>query len=429
MSNMKRLALVLLACSTPPLHAQPVGGVFRVNTYTTSHQSFPSVAMCGQGRFVVAWESVNQDGSSYGVFAQRFDGAGAPAGAEFRVNTYTTSGQDYLRVACDTEGGFVVVWRSYSQGFPNTSLFGQRYDASGNPLGTEFRASTYTLGDNQAPAVAVDFTGNFVVAWEGKAEEGSGFDIFFRRYGRSGAPLGAVFRANTTTTGDQRRPAVGLASVGGAFVIAWEADGKVFAQRYIGTGAPAGAEFQVNTYGSFADKLRPQVSVDAVGGFVVVWEGFHLFEAEGVIGQRFSSSGDRLGSQFRINTYTTGVQHTVRVASDSEGGFVTVWTNFPDFGAGSTFSQRYASSGAPIGAALRVNASVGQSEPAVALGDAGNVVVVWHERQQPSADDNIFGQRFQHTFPRGDANADGFVSVLDVFQLINFLFAAGPLPP
>jgi hypothetical protein len=28
----------------------------------------------------------------------------------------------------------------------------------------------------------------------------------------------------------------------------------------------------------------------------------------------------------------------------------------------------------------------------------------------------------------GDANADGVVSVLDVFHLINFLFAGGPAP-
>jgi hypothetical protein len=30
--------------------------------------------------------------------------------------------------------------------------------------------------------------------------------------------------------------------------------------------------------------------------------------------------------------------------------------------------------------------------------------------------------------PVGDANGDGFVSVLDVFYLINHLFAAGPVP-
>jgi hypothetical protein len=37
--------------------------------------------------------------------------------------------------------------------------------------------------------------------------------------------------------------------------------------------------------------------------------------------------------------------------------------------------------------------------------------------------------RFARVPIRGDANADGFVDVADVFYLINFLFAGGPTPP
>ena len=49
-----------------------VSGEFRVNTYTTDHQSGPSVAMDGDDDFVITWQSYGQDGSSYGVYAQRF---------------------------------------------------------------------------------------------------------------------------------------------------------------------------------------------------------------------------------------------------------------------------------------------------------------------------------------------------------------------
>lgn len=52
--------------------AQPLGGEFRVNSYTTSSQSFPVVGADDQGNFVVAWSSFGQDGDAYGVFAQRF---------------------------------------------------------------------------------------------------------------------------------------------------------------------------------------------------------------------------------------------------------------------------------------------------------------------------------------------------------------------
>ena len=50
----------------------PVGLEFPVNSYTTSTQFAPSVAVDGAGSFVVVWNSGGQDGSGNGVFGQRF---------------------------------------------------------------------------------------------------------------------------------------------------------------------------------------------------------------------------------------------------------------------------------------------------------------------------------------------------------------------
>ena len=49
-----------------------LGNEFQVNTYTPNNQLFPAVAADSDGNFVVAWQSEGQDGSSNGVFAQRF---------------------------------------------------------------------------------------------------------------------------------------------------------------------------------------------------------------------------------------------------------------------------------------------------------------------------------------------------------------------
>ena len=77
-----------------------------MNSYTTSNQISPSVAVDADGDFVIAWQSRDQDGSGYGVFAQRYNAAGTPQGAEFRVNTYTTGYQVSPSVAMDAEGDF-----------------------------------------------------------------------------------------------------------------------------------------------------------------------------------------------------------------------------------------------------------------------------------------------------------------------------------
>ena len=74
-----------------PTRAQlPLGEEFRVNSYTTETQYRPAVASHLDGSFVVVWNSRDQDGSDWGVFAQRYDADGDPLGGEFQVNSYTT---------------------------------------------------------------------------------------------------------------------------------------------------------------------------------------------------------------------------------------------------------------------------------------------------------------------------------------------------
>jgi hypothetical protein len=106
------LGLVLVAGLTVPwADAQvPAGGEFRVNTYTTSLQARPSIATAPAGDFVVVWESFLQDGSEFGVFAQRFDAAGVRLGAEVQVNVETANRQYTLSVAIAPAGDFVVAW-------------------------------------------------------------------------------------------------------------------------------------------------------------------------------------------------------------------------------------------------------------------------------------------------------------------------------
>lgn len=89
------------------LTVAPAGGEIHASVATAGRQHTAAVAADGDGDFVVAWASQNQDGSGDGVYARRFDAAGNPrqvpgaaAGVtEFRVNTRppATSGTRRLR--------------------------------------------------------------------------------------------------------------------------------------------------------------------------------------------------------------------------------------------------------------------------------------------------------------------------------------------
>src|SRR5207253_1516987 len=97
----------------------------------------------------------NQDGDSWGIFAQRFDAAGTPQGAEFQVNTTTAAEQQFPAVAADARGGFTIAWSSHGQD-PDQSwgVYAQRFDAAGARDGSEFRVNTTTADDQEFASVA-----------------------------------------------------------------------------------------------------------------------------------------------------------------------------------------------------------------------------------------------------------------------------------
>ena len=128
----------------------PIGPEFRVNTQLTGSQSSPagaasaSVASCG-------WTGNVQDGSADGVFGQRFASSGAPLGPEFRVNTYTTGPQTLPAVCVADAGTFVVTWNSRFQDGSYWGVYAQRYASTGAPLGAEFRVNTFTTLYQSSP--------------------------------------------------------------------------------------------------------------------------------------------------------------------------------------------------------------------------------------------------------------------------------------
>ena len=81
-------------------------------------------------------------------------------------------------------------------------------------LGPEFRVNTYTTGYQFWPAVAAGGAGGFVVVWIGSGQDGSGLAILGQRFDSAGLPAGSEFAVNTTTAGNQRRPAVAADGAG-----------------------------------------------------------------------------------------------------------------------------------------------------------------------------------------------------------------------
>lgn len=184
----------------------PTGAEFQVNSYTSAGQSLPDIGMDGEGDFVVVWGSFGQDGSYLGVFAQRFNSTGSPQAAEFQLNTRTTSFQSRPTVAMEGDGDFVVAWESYLQDGSAYGIFARGFDSTGGPQATEFQVNSYTASLQSYPTVALLSTGDFIVAWQ-SYQDGSYSGVFARRFGSTGVPLATEFQVNSYTASRQRAPA------------------------------------------------------------------------------------------------------------------------------------------------------------------------------------------------------------------------------
>ncbi|MFC1786538.1 hypothetical protein ACFLY8_00675, partial [Halobacteriota archaeon] len=139
--------------------------------------------------------------------------------------------------------------------------------AQPNTIGSEFQVNTYTYDQQSYPSAAMDADGNFVITWTSYGQDGSGSGIYAQMYDISGSKVGSEFQVNTYTTDAQRNPSVAM-DADGNFVITWMSYGPdghwwgIFAQMYDSTGSKVGSEFRVNTYTTY-EQMYPSVAMDA----------------------------------------------------------------------------------------------------------------------------------------------------------------------
>lgn len=270
---------------------------------TSAYQRQPKVAMDYNGDFVVTWHSADTSAGpdDDGIYARRYNAAGVPQGAEFLVNSTIPGRQESPDVAMDTNGDFTITWQSYSVN-GNTGdgsswgVYAQRYDSRGNRLGGEFQVNQYTANYQDHPSIAMDYTGDTVITWSSFAQDGNGYGVFARRYSSSGVALGNEFQVNQHTLDWQYQPSVAMESAtpgmlnankDGLFVITWSTFNQetpadfnygIFARMYNPDGSDYVDTHTGNVLGEFrinaqttGDQWYSDVSMDSLGDYVVAW--------------------------------------------------------------------------------------------------------------------------------------------------------------
>ena len=401
------VAAMLFVLNSPQAQAVPgnsAGIELNVNTVTSSNQSESGIAMDAEGDFVITWHS-DQDNNTFGVYAQRYNAGGSKSGVEFKVNATSSGAQSNPGIAMDADGNFVITWDSNQGGNPG-NIYAQRYNADGIATTGEFPVNSSTLGSQSNPSIAMDAGGDFVIVWNSFGQDGDDFGIYAQRYNADGSAAGGEFRVNIDTTGPQQAPSIAL-DAGGNFVITWESalltkinggDFDIYARRYNANGRPAGVAFQVNT-ATAGTQSAPSVALDAEGDFVITWHSDVQDNGDfDIYARRYNADGSDAGAGIEdlVNTVTTGDQATPSIAMDADGDFVITWhSDVQNNGDFDIYAQRYNANGSTALDEFRINTFTisNQASPSIAMDADDDFVIAWHSDGQDGSD-NVYAQRY-----------------------------------
>lgn len=264
--------------------------------------------------------------------------------AEFQVNGTSTGVQDEPVVAALSDGGYLVVWTANGQDGSLEGIYAQRYLANGQATGSEFKVNTYTLSAQDMPSVAGLKGGGAIVTWSSPGhddmEPGLWPGIFGQLYDVDGTADGGEFQISNSSFSASGSKVTALSNDG--FVVTWYSDEglgtdyDVYAQCFDASGDAVGSEIRVSSY-SDGWQYFPSVASLSGGGFVVTWISKDYYDPDpthsqdgsnsGIYGQRFNGSGVALGSEFQVNSYVDGAQYAPAVTGLADGGFVVTWSS------------------------------------------------------------------------------------------------------
>ena len=318
---------------------QPIGIETPVNQTTAGDQIQPSLEMNDSGYLVIAWASYSGFTDFYDIKARRFRN-GAATGNEFTVNTTTLHTQMRPAVTVDDTGNFVISWDSWHQDGSDRGIFAQRFDSSGAPAGTEFQLNTTTAYSQMRPAVKYFPDGRWVAIWQSWDQDASspeGYGIVGRIFEHDGSAVTGEIAVNTYTADYQWFGDVETFADGTFLVVwcSWEqdgADGGIFGQMFNSGGTPKGSEFQINTTSPQYQWL-PKVRRLPEDGFAVAWSSWKQDGSrEGVFAQLFDSTGRKTSFETQANTTSDGFQWEPDLIVANQDSLLVVWSSWGQTG-------------------------------------------------------------------------------------------------
>ncbi len=268
---------------------------FKVNQVSGETAMMAHVASNANGQLAVGW-SVLQAGAVMVPFVRTFSPTGQPTSPAMQIAN-ASAGQYMQGLAIDEVGGVGVVWtgRSLSGAANDYDVFYRRFGAAGSSQSPILQVNSYTPNGQGDCRLGMTPAGDAIVTWESSGQDGSYRGVYGQRLDRNGFKLGAEFRVNETTQGDQTGSRVGMAE-DGSFIVSWissnryddpNAAAKVMLRMYAANGTALGGEQVAYTGSSTVVPYVTHLGVSPAGEAMLAW-GVYNGSDNDVYARRYS---------------------------------------------------------------------------------------------------------------------------------------------
>ena len=292
---------------------------------------------------------------------------------------------------------------------PNEKIVGETITLMGShPFGSEFQANTVTHGCQQGASLTIFSDAKYIISWSGEGsliEYGIYGQLYNSDNAKSGSQLSLATRINNPDNSPSGRTFTALSN--NNFVTAWKikndndpTDWDLYGQIFNETGVAQGPIFSINTYKTDA---QVDVNIDSFsyGAFVAVWQSNSQDSSSfGIIAQKFDTNGNKIGTEYQVNTYTPGEQSQPQVAVLIDDWYVVTWLSYNQDGSGfGVYAQIYDDNNNNINGEFRVNNNINgdQFVSSVASFKNGNFIITWHSANQDGSGWGIYSQIFNRS--------------------------------
>ncbi|MEE9342420.1 MAG: hypothetical protein V3V12_02160 [Gammaproteobacteria bacterium] len=246
-------------------HFTPSGGWGAAELVEDSNENaaFPQITIDSLGNALAVWQQ-GAGISKYNIWANRFTLANGWGAAELIEANGGSAG--FPQITIDPVGNALAIWMEFNSSGQN-NIWVNRYTPVGGWASSELIENG--SGSADFPQITVDPSGNAIAVWQ--QSDGTRINIWARRYTLVDG-WGTAELIETDDAGDARFAQIAIDPSGNGLV-AWMQSGFIWANRFTQSGGWGVAE-PIEAGNAWHEIRSPQIAIDSSGNALAVWHHF-----------------------------------------------------------------------------------------------------------------------------------------------------------